>query len=86
MTTRGGAGQGAAQALDSETGSWTGTSSIQSPGLTASTFRFPFLPWAALADLCYLQPRAGHKSHPTGHHSQAAHEAWKLPSMFLEEQ
>ena len=63
-----------------------GTSSIRSPGVTASAFRFPFLPWAAPVDLCYLQPRAGHESHATGHHSQAAHEAWKLPSMFLEEQ
>lgn len=63
-----------------------GVPSIRSPGVTASTFRFPFLPWAARVSLCYLQSWAGHKSHPPGHHSQAAHEAWKLPSMFLEEQ
>lgn len=63
-----------------------GAFSIWSPGVSASAFSFPFLPWAAPADLCYLQPRAGHESHPTGHHSQAAHEAWKLPSTFLEKQ
>lgn len=63
-----------------------GTPSIRSPGVTAPAFRFPFLPWAARVDFCYLQPWAGHESHPPGYHSQAAHEAWKLPSMFLEEQ
>ena len=58
----------------------------QVPGVTVSSFRFLLLPCAAKVDLCYLRPRAGHRSFPTSHHSLVDHEAWQLTSKFLEEQ
>lgn len=64
-----------------------GAPSIRGPGVTASPFRSPFLPWAARAiSATCSHGLAVSATCPTSHHSWAAHEVRKLPSEFLEEQ